>query len=292
MKILLVGSSGMLGNDCMEVLSRGNELITPRRTEMDITRWDEVIETLQTFLPHAVVNCAAYTDVDGCEDNDFLVRKTNVEGPRNLAQGCARFGSKLVHISSDYVFDGQKMVPQPYFEDDPPFPLSVYGKTKMESEIAVRENSPDYVILRSAWLYGINGGNFVKSIIRQAVQKGVKFLKVADDQFGSPTWTYRLAVQIRKLLESNARGTYHATAEGFCSRYECAKFILGKLGLKKKIKPCSLKDFAAKAKRPANCILENRMLKQQGINAMLGWEEDLEAFLNRFGKEIVKELKG
>ncbi|MBW1935294.1 MAG: NAD(P)-dependent oxidoreductase, partial [Deltaproteobacteria bacterium] len=164
---------------------------------------------------------AAFTDVDGSEKESFLVRKVNVEGPRNLAQGSARFNCKLVHISSDYVFGGRKTVPQPYFEDDSMDPISAYGTSKMQSEIAVKENAPDYIIIRTGWLYGSEGGNFIKSLLANALRTRKKqSLKVVNDQYGSPTWTYRLAHQIGELIKNGARGTYHATSEGYCSRYE------------------------------------------------------------------------
>ena len=118
--------------------------------------WDVVIENLQKLLPDIILNCAGFTDVDACETEDFTVRKANIEGPRNLAQGSARFNSRLIHISSDYVFSGQKGIPQPYFEDDPVDPISAYGRSKVESEVAVRENSPNYIIIRTGWLYGFN----------------------------------------------------------------------------------------------------------------------------------------
>ena len=291
MKILILGSTGMLGSECKEVLSERHEVIAPTKEELDIISWDGVIETLQEVSPDVVLNCAGFTDVDACETEDFAVRKINVEGPRNLAQCSARFDCKLVHISSDYVFDGKKMMPQPYFEDDTPNPLSAYGKSKMESETAVRENSPNYVIIRSAWMYGVNGKNFVKSIVTQALQKESKVLRVVNDQFGSPTWAYRLALQIRELLEKDSVGTYHATAEGYCSRFEYAKHILDKLGIKASIESCSLKDFQDSARRPANCLLENRLLKKQGISVMHGWKKDLSAFLNKFGEKLIKEAK-
>ncbi len=291
MKILILGSTGMLGSECKEVLSERHEVIAPTKEELDIISWDGVIETLQEVSPDVVLNCAGFTDVDACETEDFAVRKINVEGPRNLAQCSARFDCKLVHISSDYVFDGKKMMPQPYFEDDTPNPLSAYGKSKMESETAVRENSPNYIIIRSAWMYGVNGKNFVKSIVTQALQKESKVLRVVNDQFGSPTWAYRLALQIRELLEKDSVGTYHATAEGYCSRFEYAKHILDKLGIKASIESCSLKDFQDSARRPANCLLENRLLKKQGISVMHGWKKDLSAFLNKFGEKLIKEAK-
>jgi dTDP-4-dehydrorhamnose reductase len=291
MKILILGSTGMLGSECKAVFSLDNEVIGPDKKEMDIISWDGVIDNLQRVSPDVVINCAGFTDVDASEKETFAVRKINIEGPRNLAQCSARFECKLVHISSDYVFDGQKMMPQPYFEDDSPNPLSAYGRSKMESEIAVRENSPNYIIIRTGWLYGVKGKNFVKSIVAQATKKKGKAIKVANDQIGSPTWTYRLALQINKLLEADGRGTYHATAEDYCSRFEFAKYIVEKLGLKANIEPCSMKDIHRAARRPANCFLENRLLKKQGINIMLGWKEDLDTFLETYGEDIIKEAK-
>lgn len=289
MKILILGCKGMLGNECRQVLSQDNEVIAPDKNDLDIISWDGVIESLQRVRPDVVINCAGFTDVDACETEAFAVRKINIEGPRNLAQGCARFDCKLLHISSDYMFDGQKRVPQPYFEDDSAHPLSAYGKSKLDSEVAVRENSPDYIIVRSGWLYGINGRNLVKSIVNQAIQK--KSIMVANDQFGSPTWAYRLAVQIREILNNEGRGTYHATAEGYCSRFECAKYILEKLNIKCSVRPCTMKDTRKLAKRPVNCLLENRRLKNQGINAMIHWKDDMDNFLQAFGDILVKQAK-
>ncbi len=290
MKILILGSTGMLGSECKEILSREHEVIAPDKKDLDIISWDMVIQNLQEISPDVVLNCVGFTDVDACETEDFKVRKINVEGPRNLAQGSARFECKLVHISSDYVFDGQKMIPQPYFEDDTSNPLSAYGKSKMESETAVRENSPNHVIVRTAWLYGINGSNFIKSIVSQGIQEH-KVLRVVDDQVGSPTWANGLAFQIRELLHHNARGTYHATSEGYCTRFECAKYVLKKLGIKASIEPCSMKDYEGIAVRPANCLLENRLLKNQGINVMQNWKKDLDAFLKKHGEELIEEAK-
>ncbi len=289
MKILILGGSGMLGKECKEFLGRRHEIIVPSRESLDIVSWDQVIESLQEITPEIILNCAAFADVDGCEDNDFAVRKVNVEGPRNLAQGAARFGSKLIHISSDYVFDGQKTLPQPYFEDDLVRPLSAYGKSKAESETAVRENAPDYIILRTGWLYSHNKNNFVKSILSAALGKKAKVLKVVNDQFGSPTWTLRVANQIETLLNHGGKGTYHATAEGFCSRFEWAEFIVQKLGLNVPIEPCKTEAFPRPARRPVNSILENRLLKKQGVHVMKDWKEDLEEFLDLFGEALIQD---
>lgn len=293
MKILLVGSTGMLGSDCKEVLSEDYEVIAPAKNELNIVSWDVVIENLQRLSPDIVLNCAAFTDVDACETEPFLVRKVNLEGPRNLAQGSARFNSKLIHISSDYVFSGKKSIPQPYFEDDPGEPISAYGKSKLESEIAVRENAPNYIIVRSGWLYGINGENFIKSILTNVLNKKGKrkTLTVVQDQFGSPTWTYRLALQIKELIKNDAKGTYHATSEGYCTRFEYAKHVLKKLKVKVSLEPCSMSDFPQTAKRPTNCILENRLLKKQGINIMPHWTEDVDSFLDRYRQVVIKQAK-
>ncbi len=291
MKILITGSTGMLGSECKRILSEDHEVIAPTRNEMDIISWDGVIDGLQEFSPDVVLNCAGFTDVDACEEDDFAVRKNNVEGPRNLAQCSARYECKYIQISSDYIFDGKKIIPQPYFEDDPPMPLSEYGKSKMESETAVRENSPNYIIIRTGWLYGIKGNNFVKSIVKQAVQNISGTFKVVDDHIGSPTWAYRMALQIKELLKGDGVGTYHATADGYCSSFEYAEYIIKKLKIKTSIEPCSMKDLNRPAKRPANCVLENRLLKKQGIHVMVDWKEDLDKFLDMHGRTLIEMAK-
>ncbi len=289
MKILITGSTGMLGRECKTILNVDHELVTPTRSEMDIISWDKVIDSLQSLKPDVVLNCAGMADVDLCEKDDFAVRKTNVEGPRNLAQCSARFECKFVHISSNYIFDGQKVFPQPYFEDDSPDPLSAYGLSKKESEIAVRENSPNYLIVRSGWLYSIHGNNFIKSVVKHAILNKSEPLKLVDDQLGAPTWAFRLAMQIRDFLRSDSVGTYHVTAEGHCSPFEYGGYILGKLGIKASIEPCSLEDLDSPAKRPLNCLLENRLAKKQGFNIMVDWKDDLDLFLDRFGEELIKQ---
>ena len=291
MRILLIGSTGMLGSDCREVLSENYEIIAPERKELDIISWDRVIETLQEVNPDIILNCAGFSNVDACETEPFKVRKVNVEGPRNLAQGAARFKCKLVHISTDYVFNGKKNVPQPYFEDDATDPVSAYGKSKMDSEVGVRENAPDYAIVRTSWLYGRNGANFIHSILKNALGKKMKPLKIINDQFGSPTWTLSVALQINELLKRDAKGTFHATSEGYCTWFDFAKIILKKLKIKVPLEPMSMADYPYVAKRPVNCILENRLLKKQGLNLMPEWQKDIKAYLSKFGSDLVKRAK-
>jgi dTDP-4-dehydrorhamnose reductase len=290
MKILILGSGGMLGSECKDVLGQDHDVISPDKKEMNIISWDGVIQNFQEISPDVVLNCAGFTDIEDCETEDFAVRKINIEGPRNLAQGSARFECKLIHMSCGDIFDGRKMMPQPYFEDDTSNPISAYGKSKVDSEVAIRENSPNYIIVRGSWLYGINGRNFVKSILEQAVRKP-KIIRVAEDRFGSPTWTYRLALQIRELLDKDGRGTYHATAEGYCSQLEYARHIVHKLGIKASIEPYKITNLRTKARRPSNCLLENRRLKSHGINVMHNWKKDLDIFLEKFGAELIKEAK-
>ena len=291
MKILLLGGSGMLGSDCKKVLSEEHEVLSPTKKELDIIRWDVVIENLQKISPDVIINCAGFTDVDACEKEEFLVKKVNVEGPRNLAQGSARFNCRMIHISSDYVFSGQKGIPQPYFEDDPVDPISEYGRSKVESEVAIRENAPNYIIVRSAWLYGAYGDDFIDSILKKALKSPKKSFKVVDNQIGSPTWTFRLTHQIRELLKSDAKGTFHTTSEGYCSRLELARYVLNKLKIKAKIEPCKMSDFPQIARRPLNCILENRLLKKMALNIMPDWREDVDQYLDEFGKDLIKKAK-
>ena len=294
MKILLLGSKGMVGSDCRTVLSQNYEILSPDKKELDIVSWDKVIDRMHHLHPEIVLNCAAVTDLDLCEESrhSYMVRKVNVEGPRNIAQASARYDCKVIQVSSDHVFGGDKAIPQPYFEDDTLEPLSVYGRSKMESEIAVRENASDYMIIRSGWLYGTEGDNFVKALLSSILgRKKSKKVKVVEDQVGSPTWSYRLAQQIQVLIRADGKGTYHATAEGFCSRLEFARFILDKLNLKASVAPCLMAECRRKAKRPANSILENRLLKKYGINVMPDWKEDLGLFLDQFGEDLIKQAK-
>ena len=291
MKILLLGASGMLGSDCLEVLNEEHEVIAPSSEELDIVSWDVVIDNLHKITPDVIVNCSGFTDVNACEKEHFKVRKINVEGPRNLAQGSARFNCRMIHISSDYVFSGNKGIPQPYFEDDPVDPISAYGRSKVESEVAVKENAPNYIIIRTGWLYGRHGNDFIDSILLKSAQSPRKTIKVVDNQIGSPTWTYRLALQIKALLKTDLKGTFHVTSEGYCSRYSFVKHIFKQLKIKTPVKPCSIKEYPQRAKRPMNCILENRLLKNFGFNIMADWEEDINEYLSIHGKDIVKEAK-
>ena len=292
MKILLTGANGQLGSECKEVLKSDYEIIATDKEELDITSWDKVIMSIDQLSPDIILNCAAFTKIDECETEREVSERINVEGARNLAQGAARYDKTIVHISSDFVFNGRKRLPQPYFEDDPMSPLSFYGLTKMESEMAVKQNAPNYIIIRSGWLYSIDGDNFIREIFRLALKKGQESIHVVNDQFGSPTWSYRLAQQIKLLIDNRKDGIYHATSEGYCSKYEWAKYLLEKIEIKIPVLSCTTKEYPTPAIRPVNSILENRQLKSEGLNIMPNWQKDLDIFIDKYGEQLLKGEEG
>ena len=289
MRILLTGSSGQIGSECKKVLKDDYEIISPNKEELDITSWDKAIMSIDQLSPDIILNCAAFTNVDECEKEKKLAERINVEGPRNLAQGTARYDKIIVHISSDLIFNGRKRLPQPYFEDDPTIPLSRYGLTKTESEMAVKQNTPHYIIIRAGWIYGMRGDSFLKQILRLALKKDQKSLYVVNDQFGSPTWSYRLAQQIKVLIDNRKEGVYHATSESYCSRYEWAKYFLEKMEITIPVLPCPSEKYSTIATRPLNSILENRQLKIEGLNIMPNWQKDLDIFIDTYGEMLLKE---
>ena len=288
MKILLIGSSGQLGSECKEVLKDDYEIISPSKEELDIISWDKVIMSIDQLSPDIILNCAAFNKVDDCETDRKLAERINVEGPRNLAQGAARYDKIIIHISSDFIFNGRKRLPQPYFEDDPMNPLSRYGLTKMESEMAVKQNAPHYIIIRTGWIYGVRGDSFIKQILQLALKSNQKPIYVVDDQIGSPTWSHRLAKQIKVLIDNKKEGVYHATSEGYCSRYEWAKYLLEKMDITIPVLPCASEKYPTPARRPLNSILENRQLKIEGLNIMPNWQKDLDIFINNYGDMLLK----
>ena len=232
MKILITGSNGLLGSDCKQVLQREHDVVACNSQEMDITDEEAIRETLNKNNPDIVVNCAAYTKVDACESKKELAWKINVDGTRRIALGASEYGSKLIHISTDYVFDGRKSLPEPYVEDDEQCPVSYYGKIKLEGEKAVRRIVANHMIIRTAWVYGMHGHNFLKTMLKLALNDPERQIKVVNDQYGSPTWSYQLAQQIGKLIQLNGQGTFHATSEGYCTWYDVAKYFLEKMGLR------------------------------------------------------------
>lgn len=291
MKILICGGKGQLGNDCTQVLRGRHEVVTLGSRELDITNLTAVKKAVKNAAPDLILNCAAFTKVDECETKKDVAWGVNVEGPKNLAVTAGGLGIQMIHISTDYVFDGKKKVPEAYTEGDEPNPLSYYGKTKLEGEEAIRNEADSHIILRTAWLYGIRGQNFLKTILRLTLRDRDKEIKVVNDQFGSPTWSYRLAQQIMKLMDINGKGTYHATAEGYCSWYELATSFLEKMGMPNSITPCTTEEHPLPALRPMNSILENQRLKGAGANIMSHWRDDLDQFVSEFKDRLQREAE-
>lgn len=278
-----------MGSDCVQVLQEAHEVFALSLDKLDITDSSDVDRIVGHLTPDIILNCAAYTNVDACETERELAWKANVEGPKNLASRVTKYGGLLIHISSDYVFDGRKKQPEPYVEDDEPNPLSYYGRTKLEGEVAIMQATDQYIILRTAWLYGIHGRNFLKTILKLALGNPDKKIKVVNDQFGSPTWSFRLALQIAKLIGENGRGTYHATAEGHCTWYELASHFLGKMGIPHSSVPCTSEEYLTPAIRPRNSILENKRLKKADINLMKDWFYDVDQFVSMFREHLINE---
>jgi dTDP-4-dehydrorhamnose reductase len=272
--ILIVGAKGMLGQDLMRVLPgdvRGVDI-----DEIDITSLESVRRVLLTLKPRVVVNSAAYTDVDGCETNVELAMRVNGEGVGNLAAVTRELGALLVQVSTDYVFDGTKGIP--YLEDDPVNPLSVYGRSKLLGEEKAREN-PEHLIVRTQWLYGHGGKNFVETMLRLAQER--KELAVVDDQFGSPTWTVDLALAISTLIDYNCRGTYHAANAGFCSWFAFAEAIFEEAGVEMNLRPQTTGELGRPARRPLYSVLDCMKLTSDARLELEQWREALKTYLEK-----------
>lgn len=288
MKILITGCRGQLGGQIINVLKKGiselgsipqdytkAEIICADIEELDISSLKVVRNYIKVIEPNIVINTAAYTNVDACESNQDLAFKVNSLGPRNLAIVCEQVGAKLVHISTDYVFEGNGTVP--YKECDVPNPVSVYGKTKLFGENYVREFCSRYFIVRTAWLYGYNGNNFVKTIIKIAKEKG--HLDVVDDQKGNPTNAEDLAHHILKLALTEEYGVYHCTGEGECTWYDFAKVIVEYSGIECTVSPITSDKINRAAKRPSFSSLDNMMLRCSVGDEMREWREALRVFI-------------
>ena len=291
MKIVIIGAGGQLGTDCGKLLSDKHQVVSCDLPQVDIGDPESVADLLAPTHPQVIINCAAYTAVDACESNQELSWRINAEGPGHLAREAARLRARLIHVSTDYVFDGTRPEPQPYFEDDLPNPLSQYGRSKLAGEKGVVNNCSDYVILRTAWLYGATGKNFLKTMARLALADPARQLKVVDDQHGSLTWSRTLARQIELLLGGAVTGIAHATSEGHANWYEVARTFLTALDLPFAMRPCTTAEYPTPAHRPANSILENRVLKAAGCNLFVDWREDLEQFVGEYRTQLLAEAR-
>lgn len=277
MKVLVTGAKGQLGHDVVnELTMRGHEAIGVDIDEMDITDFESVSRVLKETDPDAVIHCAAYTAVDAAEDNIDLCRRVNAYGTENIAKVCGELDCKLMYISTDYVFDGQGE--RPWEPDDKRDPLNVYGQTKYEGELAVEKYVRKYFTVRIAWVFGVNGKNFIKTMLN--LGKTRDRITVVDDQVGSPTYTYDLARLLVDMIETDQYGRYHATNEGLCSWYEFAKEIFRQAGLSVEVLPVSSAQYPAKAKRPSNSRMSKAKLTQNGFTPLPPWQDALARYLD------------
>ena len=282
MNILITGAGGQLGQDCLKVIEQKYTVHGRTSGQLDITDQAQVQREIQAVQPDVLVNCAAYTAVDKCETEQNACRAVNAQGAGYLAEICAAEGIRLIHISTDYVFAGDKPIPQAYTEQDSVGPLSAYGKSKLAGEQAIREKMDNFLILRTSWLYGMGGNNFLKTMLRLALADPERTIRVVNDQYGSLTWTMTLARQIDLLLSSELTGIAHATAEDSSTWYEGAKYFLESLSIEFSLEPCTTAEYPTPAHRPANSILENSVLKKHDLNLMQTWQQDIDAFLELY----------
>ncbi|MBN1694051.1 dTDP-4-dehydrorhamnose reductase [candidate division WOR-3 bacterium] len=300
-RILITGAEGQLGSELADSLAGEYEVIAVDKKDFDISKFKAVNSFIMDTRPNGIIHSAAFTDVDKCEKEKEKAFKVNAIGTRNLAIAAKKVDAKFFYISTDYVFDGEK--DGVYYEYDAPNPKTIYGMSKLLGENFVREQLNRFFIMRIGWLYGTNGVNFIKKMIDLAKKK--KKIQVVNDQFGSPTWTFNVIEQIKKLMPTDFYGTYHATCQGSCSWFEFACEIFKNIGYVAEVKDCKSLNFKLKtksfipgiqkdfkllaiesnklknpARRPKNSALENYMLKLQNLDIMPHWKESLASFLD------------
>jgi dTDP-4-dehydrorhamnose reductase len=280
MNILILGHKGMLGSDlCMRMFVYHD--VTGKDIEdVDITSSESCNDLISETRPDVVINAAAYTDVDGCDAEREKCISVNAEGVKNIALACQERGIKIVHFSTDYVFDGQKK--KPYLEEDTCNPVNVYGQSKLMGERFLQELSTNFILIRSAWLYGRNGKNFVKAIIEKA--KSEKCIEVVDDQIGTPTFSWDLAGAVQLLVEGHHTGVFHVTNRGSCSWYKFALKIVETIGMTDvQIKPIKSDMLARPAKRPNYSVLSCRKFIEATGKTMRYWQVAIDDYIGKTG---------
>lgn len=276
MRVFVTGVKGQLGYDVMNELEKqGLEGIGVDIDEMDITDADQVNKVIKEAAPDAVIHCAAYTAVDAAEDNEEICRKVNAQGTENIAKVCEELDIKMMYISTDYVFNGQGE--RPWEPDDEREPLNVYGQTKYEGELAIEEHVKKFFTVRIAWVFGVNGKNFIKTMLN--LGKTHDHLTVVNDQTGSPTYTYDIARLLVDMIQTDKYGRYHATNEGLCTWYEFACEIFKQAGMDVSVAPVSSDEYPAKAKRPSNSRMDKSKLTANGFQPLPTWQDALSRYL-------------
>lgn len=280
MKILVTGVKGQLGYDVIKVLNRRNiECLGVDIGDFDITDFDATQKFIKNYKPTAIIHCSAYTAVDKAENNKELCRLVNFQGAKNIALVCKEIDAKMIYISTDYIFPGVGALE--YEINDEVEPLSVYGQTKLEGEIAVKDILNKYFIVRISWVFGKNGNNFIKTMLRLGKEK--QEVNVVCDQIGSPTYTADLAVLLCDMVITNKYGIYHATNEGLCSWAEFAQEIFRQANYNTKVNFITTDMYPTKAKRPENSRMSKKSLDLNGFNRLPDWKDALSRYL----KEIL-----
>ena len=276
MKVLVTGVRGQLGYDVVrELKKRQIEAVGVDVEEMDITDPAQTETVIREAAPDAVIHCAAYTAVDAAEDNEELCREVNARGTENVARICGEMNIKMMYISTDYVFDGKGT--RPWEPDDPRDPLNVYGQTKYEGELAVEKYVKKFFTVRIAWVFGVNGKNFIKTMLN--LGKTHDKLTVVNDQTGSPTYTYDLARLLADMIQTEKYGRFHATNEGICTWYEFACEIFRQAGIDVEVAPVASDEYPSKAKRPENSRMSKKKLKENGFELLPSWQDALKRYL-------------
>lgn len=282
MRILVIGSQGMLGRDLVSRLPNFSdskfpciEVVAANHEHIDITHGPNTSTFVAQIRPDVIVNCVAFTDVDACETRISDAFAVNANGAKNVALAGKETGAKVIHISTDYVFDGTKN--ESYIETDKPNPLSIYGKSKLEGELAIQEISDNYAIIRTAWLYGLYKKNFVTTMLNLGRKN--RSVSVVTDQCGCPTYTADLSYAIWKIISLNLRGLYHVTNDGTCSRYEWAKKIFALTGDQVSVLPVKTADYKRAATVPQNSSLNCTKYANASGHKMRLWQEALEEYI-------------
>jgi len=276
MKVLVTGVKGQLGYDLMKVLrARNIDCLGTGRDDFDITDFEAASKVITNYHPDAVIHCAAYTAVDKAEDNRELCTAVNVEGTRNIAKVCKAIDAKMVYISTDYVFPGTG--DQDYEVNDATGPLGAYGETKLGGELAVKEQLSKYFIVRISWVFGKNGNNFVKTMLRLGQTHDE--VSVVCNQIGSPTYTADLALLLCDMVMTEQYGTYHITNEGLCSWAEFTVEIFNQAGYMTKVNAIMTSEYPTRAKRPLNSRMSKRSLDEAGFKRLPAWQDALKRYL-------------
>lgn len=280
MRILIIAANGQLGVDATEYFKKKHEVIPFKDVELDITDKEKLFKTFADKKPDMVLNCAAITNVDGCETNQGLAFKVNGEGAGNVAEAAEAAGAALVHISTDYVFAGNGT--KPYKETDPTAPNTAYGKSKLEGERLVQEKCKKHFIMRTAWLYGPNGNNFFKTMVRIGGEKGQ--VGVVTDQVGNPTTTFELIRIIDAVIKTEKYGIYHSTCEGICSWNEFAREIFRQTKMDVKVSNVTSEEFKRPAPRPAYSALSKEKLFANTGYRPTDWKTALSEYVSYINK--------